>query len=104
MAAEDITFQADQGTPEQLPQGAATQLNDALPTETASPPETAAGPEAAAPQPATPADYEPKFTPATDDESFLVGPTTRPAEPLTAGAQVRDPKALPPDFGQWFPV
>lgn len=40
---------------------------------------------------------------ADDDEEFLFGPTTRPDEPVTAGATVR--RAPPPSgIDAWLPV
>jgi hypothetical protein len=82
VAITDLKYQANQGTPEQLPSGAATTLNEANP-------QPSDQGQAAAPaeelQPAAPADYEPQFQPATDDEDFLTGPTTHPDEAVTAG-------------------
>jgi hypothetical protein len=91
LAAEDLTFQQNAGTPEQLPQGAATQLNEANPQ----PADTAAEqPQADMPEPAQAADYEPEFQPSTDDEDFIVGPTTRPDEDVTTGTD--SPQRVPP--------
>jgi len=81
---------ANQGTPEQLPQGAATELNNAAEQGRA----LGAQADASAPQapdqaelpaPAQAADYEPQFEPSTDDEDFITGPTTRPDESQLVG-------------------
>jgi hypothetical protein len=85
MSVPEAEFQMGGGTPEQLPQGAAQNLNEGLeqvPQQEA--PEAVAAPEEE-PELAGPADYEPLFEPATEDEDFLVGPTTRPDEDVTAG-------------------
>jgi hypothetical protein len=102
---------AEQGTANQLPQGEATALNEAMPAELA-PEELAAAPEGgqaaeddtSEPLAAEPSDYEPIYTPETDDEQFLVGPTTRPDEPVTTGAFAGAPASLPPDAAAWMPV
>jgi hypothetical protein len=82
VAVEDLTYQADQGTPEQLPSGTATQLNEANPQPAD---QTTAEPQVALPEPAQAADYQPEFQPSTDDEEFLTGPSIRPDEDVTAG-------------------
>lgn len=110
MAATDTTFQQDSGTPGQLPQGAATELNNALPTETASAPASdaeAAASEAAAEQEvpvemAAPADYEPVFQPASEEDDFIAGPTLRPDEPQTLGTSRRAP--IPANVRRSLPV
>jgi hypothetical protein len=99
MAATDLEFQANQGTPEQLPQGAATQLNEANPQPADQGQATAPAEEI---QPAQPADYEPQYQPATDDEEFLTGPTTRPDEDVTAGAVMGD--RVPPHVRSQLPA
>jgi hypothetical protein len=105
--AEEV--RAAQGTVDQLPQGAAATLNEALPSELApeglAPPETGAPAEdTSEPLLAEPSDYEPIFTPESDDEAFLTGPTTRPNEPITQGAFAGPPASLPPDAASWMPV
>lgn len=114
MAAEDITVQQDTGSGpgQSLPQGAASEVNANLPTETvsgpgealAAPAEDQAGADAGLPEPAQPSDYEPVFQPENDDEDFLTGPTTRPDEPVTTGAFGGGRTALPPDAPTWMPV
>ena len=104
MAATDITYQQDAGDPNQLPQGAASELNAALPTETASPPSS--GAEAAAAQvvpvqPAVPADYQPQYQPQTEDEQLLFDQTARPNEPLLAG--LGQDRAIPPQLAAVLP-
>ena len=91
-SATDATFQADQGTPDQLPQGAATELNAALPTQgtvtgSATQKEAdAASAQALQPiQRATQADYQPQYQPQSEADQTLFDPTTRPDEPLLAG-------------------
>src|SRR3990170_3392366 len=95
MAATDATFEQSAGTPEQLPQGAATELNEALPTATPGEPESSAE-EAAAEvevpvEPALPQDFDPMFAPETEEDDFIAGPTLSPDEPQTVGAVRRAP-------------
>ncbi len=95
--ASDITVQQDAGTPEQLPQGAATDLNAALPNKTVQPAGEQPGavqPEAM-PEPAQARDYEPEYAPESDDEQFITGPTMRADEPLTAGVTAVPKSAVP---------
>jgi len=77
--------------PDQLPQGAATDINTApvgTPPQDVQPAAPAA-PAPQQPQAAIPADFEPKFVPQGDDETYITGPTTRPNESVTAGASSR---------------
>jgi len=74
------------GTPEQLPQGAASAVNEATPSATEMTAEQVDVGDF--PEPAEAADYEPLFEPATDDEDFITGPSLRPDEDVTAGASV----------------
>lgn len=101
MAAEDVEFEANQGTAEQLPQGAASDLNAALPSVEAAPPDGATAPEEVPIQAATPQDFQPKFTPESEDEELLYAPTDRPNEPLLAGLQDR---AIPPRLAASLPL
>ena len=91
MAATDAEFQQNAPRAEQLPQGAASQLNEALPTTTPGEPEVAAAPAAEAVEPefAMPQDYEPTYAPENEEDQFLVGPTLRPDEDITTGARYR---------------
>ena len=108
MAATDITYQQDAGDPNQLQQGAASELNAALPTETASAPQSdaeAAAAQAAAMvpvQPAVPADYQPQYQPQTEDEQLLFDQTARPNEPLLAG--VSPDRSIPPQLAGVLPL
>ena len=90
MAEVNPGFQANEGSPDQLPRGAAEAANAGTDVEAPAPIETPApAPEAApeAPGPvATPADFEPQYTPETDDDKFLVGPSERPDEASWVGA------------------
>lgn len=81
--ADKPKVSANQGTPEALPKGMATDINNA---PSGTPPED---PQAVQPQaqPAVPADYQPKFVPQTEDDNFITGPTTRPDESLIAGGR-----------------
>lgn len=100
MASADISMPAEMGTASQLPYGAATDLNEVAPTTDVTEPEAVTAPEAGGeesldteealvPELATPADYEPQYTPTSEDDDFIVGPSTRPDEPVTAGAAMR---------------
>ena len=105
----ETNIPASEGSPEQLPRGAATQLNEntnlqapepvALsqgPVEATGATETPAGggdgtqgPEEGSEdlQPAEAADYEPLFEPGSEDEEFITSPTSRPDEAQWVGAQ-----------------
>lgn len=85
-------YKAQQGTPDQLPQGEATALNQAV-TDIPNQGGQAAAPEMAddSTAPAQPADYEPIYTPESDDEDFLSGPTLRPDEAQFVGATPQQP-------------
>lgn len=107
MASADISMPAEQGTPEQLPQGAATALNEAAPTTSVTEPAPVADAAAAAeptvePQMASPADYEPMYQPDTEEDQFLTGPTMRPEEPQYVGTT--PPRGLPPRVRRSLPV
>jgi hypothetical protein len=77
-------YKAQQGTKDQMPRGEAQQLNEALATVQEAGPVQAAQVESP-PEQASPADYEPQYTPETDGEQFITGPTLRPDEPVTTG-------------------
>lgn len=105
MAAEDATFQMDSGSPEQLPQGAASELNASLPTEgpiTAPAAEGAAPAEEAAAPVLEPADPNAlRYSPQDDDERFLTDPSLYPDEPITAGTGRRN---IPPEVLRNLPL
>jgi hypothetical protein len=90
VGASDVELEKGTG-PEQLPQGAVSELNAATPSPTELAPEelsVAPGAQEEAveePLPAEAADYEPMFEPGSEDEAFLVSPTTRPDEAQTVG-------------------
>ena len=97
MPAEDIAFEKGTG-PEQLPAGAATEVNAQLPTQTASQPdpmEGAALPEQAPVEedvpvaPAEAGDFDADYMPADEDDEFLTGPTGRPGEDQAVGTAPR---------------
>ena len=108
--AEEV--RAAQGTADQLPQGAAAALNDAMPSELQAPeldpglaPEGAAT-EAEAPdlEAAGPADYEPQFSAETEDDDFITGPTTKPEEDVTAGVSAYpNPQRVSPSLLRALP-
>ena len=114
MAAEDVAVQQDtaSGPGADLPQGAASEVNAALPTQTvpdaSGQPGAVEGGAAAAdtsePEVAQPSDYEPMYTPETDDEQFITGPTTRPDESVSTGAFARGPKSLSPRLAGAMPL
>ena len=105
MAEPTPGFTADEGSPNQLPRGAATELNDG--TNVVAPEPLALAPPAAEAQatsegqdatvlegaedlaPAQPADYEPIFEPGSEGEDFVTGPTNRPGEAQYVGAGPR---------------
>jgi hypothetical protein len=94
----DVQYELAAGTPDQLQQGAASELNAGLPTENPQAPEAAVeAPAEAAPElaPAEAADHEPIFEPTTDDEAFITGPTTRPDEGQFVGAMDTQTKLTP---------
>lgn len=94
-------YTANEGTPEQLPRGAAEALNEN--TNVQAPDEIGAQPVQDAPEetteeeqpldpedeaqvaPATAADFNPLHEPGSEDEAFILGPSTRPDESETAG-------------------
>ena len=84
MAATDMEIEQNAGTPEQLPQGEASALNEALPT-TKTPTEPESLVEEVPIEYAQPSDYEPTYAPEDEDMSFVTGPTTRPDEGVTTG-------------------
>ena len=97
MPAEDIAFEKGTG-PEQLPAGAATEVNAQLPTQTASQPDPMEG--AALPEqapvaedvpvaPAEAGDFDAEYTPVDEDDEFLTGPTGRPGEDQAVGTAPR---------------
>ena len=103
----EVEFKANEGSPEQLPRGEAQALNEntnvqppgeveaveALPEEE---PEEEVGAtmdpsDEELAGPATDADFNPLYEPATEDEQFILGPTTRPDEAETAGTEPQAP-------------
>ena len=102
MAATDMEIEQNAGTPEQLPQGEASALNEALPTT-----KTPAEPEALVETPieyAPPSDYEPTYTPEDEDMSFVTGPTTRPDEGVTTGTTAPTRTGLSPEVRRNLPA
>ena len=103
MAEPNPGYQASEGTPNQLPRGAAEAANEGTNVVAPDPIQAAVAltapdgmPEPAAPaeedvptEPATPEDFLPDFQPATEDEAFLTGPTMRPDEAQTVGTTPR---------------
>lgn len=116
MSATDITIQQDAGTPDQLPQGEASALNDALPTETAAPPSSDAADAASKASSAEantaallsspelqPADGTGVgYSPQNDDEKFLSSSSLYPDQSVTAGAGGR--KVIAPEVLKNLPV
>ena len=100
--ADQAEHQANFGTPDQLPKGEAQQLSEAVSAipdqqqpdladqaaaavpDTLPPDENATAVDDTSP--ATPADHEPIYTPGSDDEDWLTGPTSRPDEAQFVGA------------------
>jgi len=85
---------------QQLPEGDATRLTEdtqVTPAEDqALADQPVVAPEAQAPaevpvQMAQPGDNEPIYTPFSEEEAFLTGPTGRPAEDQSMGAHPREP-------------
>jgi hypothetical protein len=103
----DAGYTANEGTPEQLPRGAAEALNENV--NVVPPDELEVQPVADAPgeeteeeepldpededgiKPAAAADYTPLYEPASEDESLILGPSTRPDESETAGTAPASP-------------
>lgn len=83
------------GTPGALPQGAATETNNAA---------QAMQPSGGAPAPQNPATQptadqvapEPPFRPSTDDEKFLFAKSNRPGESVFAGMGANNGRIAPP--------
>lgn len=104
--ADQPEFQAGEGTPDQLPRGEATAVNEAN-TPQAKAPEAAKAPmeeDTSEPEMAAPADYEPLHQPEGDDEAFITGPTTRPDESVSTGAFARGPRSLSPRLAAAMPM
>ena len=112
---EPQQVQQGAGTAEQLPQGEATALNEAMPTGTElaasgqpedQVPTTGAAPaeDTAEPDFAAQSDYEPQYQPEGEDDDFVTGPTTRPDEPVTTGAFGGPRRGLSPDLVAALPV
>ena len=102
MAATDMEFEQNAGTPEQMPQGAATELNEALPTT-----KTPTEPESVVDMPieyAKPADFEPGYQAEDEDMGFVTGPTTRPQEAVTAGTTAPARTQLSPEVRRNLPA
>lgn len=100
MAATDITFQADQGTAEQLPQGQVGALNEALPTVTAAEPFTPGMPADA--YPGGPTQPVSDYRPATPDEEILFA--ENPGGPVAAqGVRSGSPR-LPSSIIRYLPL
>jgi hypothetical protein len=106
MAAE---FRKGEPSPEQLPQGEATRLNEGLEmaedlaaqqavTEAAAAP---AVPDEGPPEGVQFETRRPNLGNLNDEESLLFGPTERPDEPLTFGAGRKAPP--PDDLMDWLP-
>ena len=104
----DVNYKANEGTPEQLPRGQADALNentnvqapdavDAQPVANApeeapaDQPQELSPEDAAAISDASPQDQTPMYDPVTDDEQFILGPTTRPDESPLAGTEPTSP-------------
>ena len=94
MSATDITYEKGTG-PEQLPAGAATEVNAQLPTQTASQPDPMEGAAAPAPEadvptaPAEAGDFVADYQPVDEDDDFITGPTGRPGEDQAVGTAPR---------------
>lgn len=109
MAEPTPGFQASEGSPEQLPRGAAAAANEgtnvvapdpieaavSLTEEEAMPAPEAAPEEDVPVEPATPQDFLPEFQAETEDEAFLTSPTLRPDEAQTVGTAPQ--RALAPN-------
>jgi hypothetical protein len=94
--AEKQEIRANQGTPDQLPQGAAAELNAAMPSELAPEELLAEADVEEVPdlEPATAADFDPAYVPESEEDEFLTGPTNKPAESQTAGARYPTPLSV----------
>jgi hypothetical protein len=106
MSTPEVELKKGTG-PDQLPQGAAQELNANMPTPTELEPKGLEAPvqEDATqqfPDEATPADFEPLFEPATDDEMFITGPTTKPDESQLVGTE--PVRQLPPVVRRQLPL
>lgn len=119
-------FAANEGSPEQLPRGAAEAVNEntnvqapepvavpapEAPAEATGTTETPAsggdgtqGPEDGSEDllPAEAADFEPQFEPASEDEAFITSPTGRPDEAQWVGVQAR--RTLPGAVSRHLPT
>lgn len=111
-------YQANEGTPEQLPRGAADALNEN--TNVVPPDQVEATPVADAPgeeeqsgspqidsgeadlEPAGQADYTPLYEPVTEDEQFILGPTMRPDEAQFVGTE--NPSPISPKVRIQLPI
>jgi len=100
---------SDAATGAPMPQGEAQALNEAVadmpaPEQDASVPQAEAAPTTPTDDiaPAQPADYEPIYTPESDDEEFLTGPTGRPDEAQFVGATTR--QAMSPRVRRAIPA
>lgn len=114
--APDLSVRQDtaSGPGNDLPQGAASEVNAALPTQSVSEGQTieapapadqaAAAEDTSEPEVAQPSDYEPIYTPESEDEQFITGPTTRPDESVSTGAFVRGPMSLSPRLSAAMPL
>ena len=102
MAEPQPGYTANEGSPNQLPRGEATDLNEGTNIVAPDPIQAAVSltapegmPEPAPPEedvpvePAAPEDFLPDFEPATEDEAFLTSPTLRPDEAQTVGTTPR---------------
>ena len=105
-ASEGREVQASQGTPEQLPQGAAQAVNEATPSTTELNPDAqpAAAEDTSLPEMAAPSDYQPMPQSDSENDDFIMSPTTRPQEPVTEGTAQGGKPPLPADFDRWFPT
>jgi hypothetical protein len=94
--AEAQEIRANQGTPDALPHGEAAALNEAMPAELAPAELLEEAPVEEVPdlEPATAADFDPPYVPETEEDEFLTGPTNKPAESQTAGAQYPTPLSV----------
>lgn len=102
MAQPDPGYTANEGSPNQLPRGEATALNEGTNVVAPDPIQAAVAltepegmPQEVAPEddvpvePAAPEDFLPDYEPSTEEEAFLTGPTMRPDEAQTAGSAPR---------------
>jgi len=109
-ASEGREVQASQGTPEQLPQGAAQAVNEATPSATELNPDAETAPtsggseDTSLPEMAAPSDYQPMPQSDSENDDFIMSPTTRPQEPVTEGTAQGGKPPLPADFDRWFPT